>query len=168
MEVSNKFRNINANLEKIFEAICENKTIAKLVFYLDHDPISKPDVSINMLKEGYYFINFFDGSIPEKDKIRLFVNFIDGDFSRPTSGTGTLDFLIEIVIPMKYWVLSGKSELRAVNVLDEIAMMIDQQLGFGIGQARVTRCRSSKVSGADYNVMSANIRVNSSSLKGLR
>lgn len=166
MEVSNKFKNIDVNLEKIFAAICENSTIGKYIYYLNQDPMTQPEVTINLYKNGYYFINFFDGNIPDKEQVRLFLNFVDADFSRqPLS---RITYLVEILIPSKYWTINGKAELRGRKILDEIAIMIDQQLGYGIGEAQITGCHSTRVGTTGYNVMSANIVINSSTLKGLR
>jgi hypothetical protein len=123
LEVSNKFRFIENNLVKLFSLIYANPIISKYIYYLNDDPQSMPDVPIDLMENGNYFLNLFDGNITEEYKIRLFLNPVLGNFSKqPLSD---ITYLLEIVVPNKYMVLNGRGELRCILILDEISQMID-------------------------------------------
>lgn len=166
METSYKFKHIEKNLLSLFALIYENKNIAKYMYHLNNDPLAEPEVSIDLLSEGYYFLTLFDGTITEEEKIRLFLNPIYGDLSKyPLSN---ITYLIEIVVPLKYWILHGRAEVRPIRILDEISQMIDQQRIAGITKAEITKFRSGRISNSNYCVCSAEININSSTMKGLR
>ena len=166
METSYKFKYIEKNLLSLFSLICGNQNISKYVYYLNDDPLSSNEVQVDLLSEGYYFLTFFDGSIPEQEKIRIFLNPMYGDFKNyPLSN---IAYSIEIVVPINYWVLHGRAEIRPIRILDEISQMIDQQKVAGITEVEITKFRSGRISNSNYCVFSAEIIINSSSMKGLR
>lgn len=166
MDVSLKFKFIEDYLMKLFSAIVQSQNIAKYVFYnKSQDPISMPNVTADLLGEGYYHLNFFDGKIAEDEKIRLFLNVIGSPLNEPIDN---VTFLLEIVLPEKYYILSGRGEIRTIRILDEVAQLIDQKLGIGIGEAKMKNLRAMRVSNTDYNVVSVNIIIKSPTIKGQR
>ena len=166
MDVSLKFKFIEDYLTKLFFAIVQNKNIAKYVYYnKSNDPISMPTVTADLLGEGYYYLNFFDEKIAEDEKIRLFLNVIGSPLNEPMDN---ITFLLEVVMPEKCYILSGRGEIRGMRILDEVARLIDQKLGIGIGEAKVKNLRVSRVPNSDYNVVSINIIIKSPNIKGQR
>lgn len=162
--VSLKFKFIEQHLGKLFFAIASNKNIAKYVFYKNsNDPLSMPDVTVNMIDEGYYHLNFFDTTVSEDEKIRLFFNVIGSPLNEPVDN---VTFLIEVVCPPKYYALKGQGMFRGIRVLDEIAMMVDQQIGIGAGKVKMVNYRESRESRSGYNVSSANIIIKNPTTKG--
>jgi len=161
-----KFKNIGINLVKLYSLIISNENISKYVYYLNHNPLASPDVPIDLKKEGYYILSLFDGGIPEEEKIRLFLNPSICNFEKyPLS---EISYILELVIPNKWWVLEGLGELRGYAIMDEIAQMIDQQSVAGVGEVEITHCRTSRITGSEYSVLTAIIKVRSVALKGMR
>jgi len=161
-----KFANIEANLVKLFSLIYSNQNINKYIYYLNDDPISSPTVPVDLLEEGNFVLGFFDGTISEQEKIRLFLNPLSGILNRyPLS---EITYLVEIVLPNRYSILHGRNEIRSMRIFDEISQMIDQQRGIGITEAEITRFRSGRISETNYCVYSIEISINSSTQKGLR
>jgi hypothetical protein len=125
-----------------------------------------PDVPIDLMENGNYVLALFDGKVETEETIKIFFNPIYGDLSKqPLSN---ITFLIEIVIPNRLWILEGMGQLRGYRILDELAQMVDQQNVAGIGEVEILNFKASKLADTNYSVLSANIKVNSSSLKGLR
>jgi len=151
---------------KLFTLIYQNQNICKYIYYLNNDPISSPTVPVNLLEEGNFILGFFDGSVPETEKIRLFINPISGILNKyPLSD---ITYLIEIALPNRVSILHGREEVRPMRIFDEISQMIDQQKGIGITEAEITRFRSGRIADTTYCVYSIEISINSSTLKGLR
>lgn len=166
MEKSYKFRYIEDNLVKLFSLIYENQNISKYIYHLNDDPISSPTVAIDLLEEGYYIFAFYDGSVSETEKIRVFINPVSGILNKyPLSD---IVYSVEIVLPTKYSLLHGLGKFRAFRIFDEISQMVDQQRGLGMTEAEITRFRSTPISGTNYSYFSIEIKINSSSMKGLR
>ncbi|MCK9576062.1 MAG: hypothetical protein M0R51_09060 [Clostridia bacterium] len=161
-----KFANIENNLVKLFSLIYSNENINKYIYYLNNDPINSPTVPVDLLEEGNFILGFFDGSISETEKIRLFLNPLSGILNRyPLS---EITYLIEIVLPSRFAILHDRGEIRPMRIFDEISQMIDQQKGIGITEAEITRFRSGRIADTSYCVYSIEISINSSTLKGLR
>lgn len=161
-----KFKHIENNLVKLFSLIYNNQNINKYIYYLNDDPLNFPTVPIDLLEEGNFVLGFYDGSISEIEKIRVFINPISGIFNKhPLSD---ITYLVEVVLPSRFSILHGRGEIRPMRIFDEISQMIDQQKGIGITEAEITRFRSGRVADTTYCVYSIEISINSSTLKGLR
>ena len=166
MEKSSKFKHIENNLVKLFSLIYQNQNINKYIYYLNDDPLSSPIVPVDLLEQGNFILEFFDGSITEQEKIRLFLNPLSGILNKyPLSD---LIYLVEIVLPNRFSILHGRGEIRPIRIFDEISQMIDQQKGIGITEAEITRFRSGRIAETSYCVYSIEIKINSSTMKGLR
>ncbi|HZK71860.1 MAG TPA: hypothetical protein VFD03_10175 [Clostridia bacterium] len=165
MEVSYKFKYIEDNLVKLVQVLLVNENFKKLVYYLVDDPLSQPNVTVDLIESGNVVLNLFDDGVLDEEKVTVFVNFMDGNFERyPLS---SLIFTIDIVVPYSKWALNGLGKLRALSIFNEIAMDIDQKKVMGMTDAVVTRSKTSKVNNK-YSAMTLGIKVNSSSMKGLR
>lgn len=166
MEKSYKFRYIEDSLVKLFTLIYYNENINKYIYYLNDDPLSSPTVPVDLLEEGYYQFSFYDGSISETEKIRVFINPVFGVLNKyPLS---EIIYSVEIVLPTRCSLLHGMGKFRAFRIFDEISQMIDQQKIAGVTETEITRFRSSSISRTNYSYFSIEIKVNSSSMKGLR
>lgn len=166
MEKSFKFKYIEDNLVKLFNLIYYNENISKYIYYLNDTPLSSPTVPVDLLDEGYYLFSFFDGNVPEEDKVRVFINPVSGLFNKqPLS---EIIYSIEVVIPNKYSLLHGAGKFRAFRIFDEIAQMVDQQRVAGVTEPEITKFRSSGIFKTEYSYFAIEIKINSSSVKGLR
>jgi len=166
MEKSFKFRYIEDNLVKLFTLIYYNDNINKYIYYLNDNPLSSPTVPVDLLEEEYYLFSFYDGTVSETEKIRIFINPVSGILNKyPLSD---IVYSVEIVLPTRYSLLHGTGKFRAFRIFDEISQMIDQQKIAGITESEITRFRSSAISGTNYSYFSIEIKVNSSTMKGLR
>lgn len=164
MTKSLKFRNIEKNLYNIFSIINDSNDIAKYIYYLVDDPLSESSVPINLIEEGYYHLNFFDDTIPPEEKIRLFLNPVYGNLDRPD--LSDIKFLLEIVMPIKYNILSGMGQLRSIRILDEITQLVDGQRVAGVPETKVTHFNSGRIKDTDYMVSAIEISVKSPTYKG--
>ncbi|MDN5317422.1 MAG: hypothetical protein PWR08_1547 [Thermoanaerobacterium sp.] len=165
MERSCKFKHIENNLIKLLEVLLSNENFKKYVYYLSDDPLSQPTVNVNLLETNNIILNLFDDSILDEQRVTLFINPYEGDLrSQPLSD---LTFTIDIVVPYSKWLLNGLGQIRVFRIADEIAKDIDQKNVMGIGECEITRFRTYKVNN-NYSGMALWIKVNSSTLKGLR
>ena len=163
-EVSKKFSQIENNLTRIFSLIYTNSNINKYIYYLTNDPLSEPKVPIDLYENGNYFLTFFDGSIPNTEKIRIYINAVSGNFTK--TPLSTIKILVEVVIPNKYSYLAGMGQVRAIRIFDEISQMVDQQKVAGITDAHISNYSSGKIANTEYCAFVLEISVNSSTLKG--
>lgn len=165
MEVSYKFKYIEENLVKLIEVLLANENFKKLVYYLTDDPLSQPNVNVDLIESGHIVINLFDDGILDEQRVTVFINFVDGNFERePLS---TLLFSVDVVVPYNKWTLRGLGKIRAISIMNEIAKDIDQKKVMGMTDAKVTRAKTIKVN-QSYSAMTSLIRINSSTMKGLR
>ncbi len=163
MNVSLKFQHIENNLVKLFTLIYENKNISKYVYYLVDDPLSMPDVTVDLLENGNYLLTVFDDKILEEEKVRIFLNPYSGDLRNIP--IGEITYIMDIVVPNAKWILRGLGQIRAFRIADEFSKMVDGQYVAGLGQVNITNFRLFKVNNS-YSGISLFIKVNTSTLKG--
>jgi len=165
MEKCLKFKYIEKNLLKLLSLILDSQPILKYIFYLNNDPQSQPNVTENLLETGHIILTPFNSTILSEQKVCMFINPYSGNLEKqPLSN---LVYLIDIVIPSSKWLLSGLGEIRAFRISDEISKLIDKQRVMGITETEITQFKIYKV-GDSYSGLSLWIRVNSSTMKGLR
>jgi len=165
LEKSYKFKNIEANLIKLLYIILSNQPILKYIYYLDSDPQSHADVEINLLETGNIVLTLFDETILTEECVKIFLNPLQGDLRKqPLSD---ITFTLDIVMNNSLWILTGRGELRAYRIADEFAELVDGKNVAGIGDVEITRFQAFK-SGTSYSGLSLLIKVNSSTMKGLR
>jgi len=163
LNVSLKFQHIENNLVKLFTLIYENKNISKYVYYLVDDPLSMPDVTVDLLENGNYLLTVFDDKILEEEKVRIFLNPYSGDLRNIP--IGEITYIMDIVVPNAKWILRGLGQIRAFRIADEFSKMVDGQYVAGLGQVNITNFRLFKVNNS-YSGISLFIKVNTSTLKG--
>ena len=165
MKKSFKFKHIENNLLKLLALILTNQNMLKYIYYLDDDPLSQPNVSVNLLDTNNIILTLFDEKILIEQQIKVFLNPLQGNLEYlPLSD---LTYTLDIIIPNSKWILHGLGQLRAYRISDEFAQMVDGQMVAGIGETEITRFKTYKV-GDSYSGLSLWIRVNSSTMKGLR
>ena len=165
MKKSFKFKHIENNLLKLLALILTNQNMLKYIYYLDDDPLGQPNVSVNLLDTNNIILTLFDEKILTEQQIKVFLNPLQGNLEYlPLSD---LTYTLDIVIPNNKWILHGLGQLRAYRISDEFAQMVDGQMVAGIGETEITRFKTYKV-GDSYSGLSLWIRVNSSTMKGLR
>ena len=165
MEKSFKFKHIENNLLKLLALIVNHQPILKYIYYLDDDPLSQPDVTVNLLESGHIVLTPFDQSILDQQMVKIFLNPLEGNLD--TQPLSNITFILDIVVPINKWLLHGLGQIRAFRIADEFAQLIDGQMVAGIGECEITRFRLFKVSN-DYSGLTLWVRVNSSTMKGLR
>lgn len=165
LEKSYKFKHIENNLLKILALILENENIKKYIFCLVDDPISEPNVTVDLLETGYIILTPYNPTVLSQEKVCLFLNPYEGNFKN--SALSDLIFLVDIIIPSNKWLLNGLGQIRAFRLADEISQLCDQQKIAGMTEVEVTKFRIYKLDDS-YSGLTLNIKVNSSTLKGLR
>ena len=165
MKKSFKFKHIENNLLKLLGLILNNQNMLKYIYYLDNNPLSNEDVSVNLLESGNIILTLFDEEILSEQQVKVFLNPLQGELNKlPLSD---LIFILDIVVPNSKWLLSGIGQLRSYRIADEFAQMVDGQSVAGIGEVEISRFRAFKVSDK-YSGLSLSIKINSSTLKGFR
>jgi len=147
--------------------LLSSQNIARYIIYLDNDPLdlSKPDVTEDLMSNGNIILTLFDETILTESSVRVFLNPFSGSFkSQPISN---ITFIMDIIIPNEYWILSGLGQLRSFRIADEFSQLIDQKNVAGLGEVSIENFKSYKVN-ATYSGLTLFIEVNSSTLKGLR
>jgi len=165
LKKSFKFKHIENNLLKLLALILTNQNMLKYIYYLDDDPLGQPNVSVNLLETNNIILTLFDEKILTEQQIKVFLNPLQGNLEYlPLSD---LTYTLDIVIPNNKWILHGLGQLRAYRISDEFAQMVDGQMVAGIGETEITKFRTYKV-GDNYSGLSLWIKINSSTMKGLR
>jgi hypothetical protein len=85
----------------------------------------------------------FNPEILVETKAMLFLNPYNVRFGRGT--TANDNFLLDIVLPYKYWIIEETSELRVYSIAYQIAKTIDQKNIAGVGNIKITDCKAFKV-----------------------
>lgn len=162
MEYSYKFKHIENNLIKLLEIFLGNENLKKYLYYLTDDPLAEANVTANLLND-YIVLTPFDEEILSAEKVTMFINPIEGDYTRhPLSN---IIFMIDVVIPHNKWLLSGTGKIRAFRIADEIAKDIDQQKVAGIGDVIVSKHKIFKLN-KEFSGITLPIVVKSSTQKG--
>jgi len=164
LEGSLKFEHIENNLVKLYTLLSNNNNIAKYICYLVDDPLSMPDVSIDLKVNGNYILTLLNDKVLTEEKVRIFLNPIIGDLKyKPL---GDIIFEIDIVVPNRCWILNGLGKLRAYRIMDEFAKMVDGQVVAGLGEVNITNFKAFSILNTDYSCLSALITTKTSTLKG--
>jgi hypothetical protein len=166
VEKSFKFANIENNLLKLLAIILNNQNILKYIYYIDSDnPLAESDVTIDLIQNGNIILSPFDPTILTEETMKVFINPLEGNFN--ALALSNLTFLIDIVLPVRKWLIPGMGKIRVFRISDELSQEIDHQKIMGMSECEVQKFRIYKVNDS-YAGMSLWIKVNSSSMKGLR
>jgi hypothetical protein len=143
----------------------DSENIKKYIYYLTDNPLSELNVTANLIETGHIVLTPFDSTILSQERITLFLNPYEGNFR--SSSISDLMFLVDIIIPNGKWLLNGLGQIRGFRIADEISQLIDQQKVAGLTEPEITRFKIYKVN-EDYSGLTLWIKINSSSMKGLR
>ena len=160
-----KFKHIENNLVKLLSLLLSSQNIAKYIYYLVDDPLSEPDVTVDLMANGNVILTLFDEKVLIESQVKLFLNPFQGSLkSMPLSD---ITFTMDIIVPNIYWILSGMGQLRPYRISDEFAQLVDGKKVAGIGEVNITNFKSYKLNDT-YSGLTLFIEVNSSTTKGLR
>jgi hypothetical protein len=136
VSVSNKFRFIGNNLLSILQKVITNQNFLRYIKYLYNDPLSPTysDITgrlIDFINSEDILLRPFDPTVLEESKVRVFFYPHRGNFPDRASSVDTL--ALDILVPWNYWILEGKSQLRAYEIAYEFCKSIDGQQVNGAG-----------------------------------
>lgn len=137
---------MSMNTTKIMIAMLKNQDLLRYVHYLgNYDPLDKnlEDVGMATVKNNNFVLTLFNPEILVETKAMLFLNPYNVRFGRGT--TANDKFLLDIVLPYKYWIIEETSELRVYSIAYQIAKTIDQKNIAGVGNIKITDCKAFKV-----------------------
>jgi len=164
MEYSYKFKNIENNLEKLLTAFLANEDFKKYVYYLSDNPLAETIVPTDkQVRDNNIVLTPFDEDVLDNTKVTMFINPIEGDYSR--TPLSAITFLVEIVVPIKKWLLPGIVNIRAFRIADEIAKDIDQKHVAGISEVIVGKHKLFKLN-KEFSGITLPVTVRSSTQKG--
>lgn len=166
METSLKFQKIEDNLFKLLLLLVSNKNIAKYIYWLTDNPLIEPDVTTDLIDNGYILPTLFDSQALTEEKVRVFLNPISG--SLEGIPLGDIMFSMEIVVPSSKWNLKGIGKYRAYRIVDEFSKMVDGKDIAGVGNVNIVGFKTSLVSGKNYFCLSIGIKVRSLTVQASR
>ena len=142
--ISLKFKFIEENLSKMLILLVNNQDFKRYIVYLDKYPLDPtlPDVNDNLIGK-YIFLQPFSEDILEESRVMLFINPYEGDLKDIHIGYDT--YVIDIIVPIRYWLIAGKGEIRPFRIAREIANTLDNQYIAGIGRINIVKYRLFKV-----------------------
>lgn len=167
MNTSMKFKFIEENLMKILTLILTNQNILRYVKYMQNNPLDPrlPNIEEFSLLNSNIIPAPFDENTLSETEVKLFLYPYSGKLNSRPLGTHTYE--LDIVCPIKHWILEGLGQFRTVRIADEIAKMIDQQLGIGIGELKIPEYRAGRVaSNNSYALFTLWLEVDTATIKG--
>lgn len=165
-KASYKFKHIESNLFKLLQQLLSCENFKKYIYYDDsNNPLSEPDITENLIDTGHIVLTPYEEDILDDEMIKVFINPLKGKLRhQPLSN---LDYVIDIIIPTRKWILHGRGELRGFRAADEIAQLIDEKDILGIGKCVIDDFEVFKLNN-HYSGLSMKINVNSSTQKDFR
>jgi hypothetical protein len=159
MNATNKFKFMGQNLDKMMYMLVTNQNILRYMKYLDNNPldVGKTDVAEEELK-GQFITDIFDPEILEVTKNKMFFHPMEGALE--TQPIGYDIYMLDIIIPSRYWKLEGQGEFRAFKIAEEIAKKIDGQQVAGIGLIDIIKWKTYRIE-SSYKGLTLWIKVNS-------
>lgn len=156
---------VENHLNKLIDAILKNDDFKKYVHYLTDDPLAETIVpgddeimANNIVPHPFH---------PEllKKNVSVFINPVNMTFG--SSAVGNTQFIFDIVVPAKSWLLPGRAQLRVFRIADEISKSIDQQRITGVNENIITNAKTYVLNREFFGLTMA-LPVTSNALKGLR
>lgn len=140
-----KFKFIEDNLNKMLILMVNNQTIKRYIKYLDQYPLdpSLPDIADNLINKNI-MLTPYDPTVLTDMQVKVFFTPYKGNLKNIPLGNDI--YLIDIIVPIKYWLITGKGEIRVFRIAEEIAKMFDNQSVAGVGRVYLT----------DYSVYKVN------------
>lgn len=175
MEVSMKFDKVEEHLLDMLSLIDDNQNIKRYIRYLSNTPlestvevngqtIQQPDIDDSLIYNNILITPYSEKTLSES-KVLLFFNALNGNLESETVGEEI--YSLDIIVPITYWILQGQGKIRVFRIGSEIAKLIDSKKITGIGEVKILNFKCYKVNDT-YAGMTMFIRVNTSTMKGLR
>jgi len=142
--VSLKFKFIEENLSKMLSLLINNQNFKRYIVYLDKYPLdpSLPDVNDNLIGKNIHLTPISE-DILEATSVKIFINPYEGNLKNTPIGYDT--YIIDIVVPIRYWLITGRGEIRPFRIAREIANTLDNQYIAGTERINIVKYRLFKV-----------------------
>ena len=168
MNESLKFKHINENGMKLLTPLLGNQIFLRYVKYLNDSPLDTPISSKlyeNLLDkravDGNIVLNGFDESVLKEAKVKIFFHpYESRSFTRVLHSD---IYIMDIVVPNKFWVLEGKGTWRAYAIAHEVSKEIDNKDIAGLGKCEITGYKQSRI-GSSYTGLRLMIKVDNASI----
>lgn len=138
---------MSKNTTDLIYAMLTNRNLARYIHYIgDFDPldVNLPNVKSSVVKANNFVLTHFNLDVLSEAKILVFINPVQGKFNSNNVLAGD-QYVVDIIIPYKYWYIGNTGELRAYKIAYEICQAIDFKNVAGIGNVEITNWNSSKV-----------------------
>ena len=128
------------NLQKIFKRLQANQDLLKLLYYTDKDPLNKPDLTEEQIKEEIFekLIKIVPRVGPkETAKSLISLRVVRG---RPIGSNNEFEntqISIEIFTPMTQWLIKDEN-LRPFKIMGEIKKSLKDKTINGMGKMTYT------------------------------
>lgn len=128
------------NLQKIFKRLQTNQNLLKLLYYTDKDPLNKPDLTEEQIKEEIFekLIKIVPRVGPkETAKSLISLRVVRG---RPISSNNEFEntqISIEVFTPMTQWLIKDEN-LRPFKIMGEIKKSLKDKTINGMGKMTYT------------------------------
>lgn len=128
------------NLQKIFKRLQANQNLLKLLYYTDKDPLNKPDLTEEQIKEEIFekLIKIVPRVGPkETAKSLISLRVVRG---RPIGSNNEFEntqISIEIFTPMTQWLIKDEN-LRPFKIMGEIKKSLKDKTINGMGKMTYT------------------------------
>jgi hypothetical protein len=144
--------------------LINNQNFKRYIVYLDKYPLdpSLPDVNDNLINKNIILSPFSDEILNDM-QVKIFFNPYEGNLQNV--GIGYDVYVLDIIVPIKYWLISGKGEIRVFRIAKEIANVLDNQYIAGNNRVNITRYRLFKVNNS-YAGLTLWINVSNATVKG--
>ena len=162
--VSLKFKFIEENLSKMLGLLINNQNFKRYIVYLDKYPLdpSLPDINDNLIGKNIYLTPISE-DILDTASVKVFINSYEGNLRNNPIGYDI--YVIDIVVPVRYWLISGKGEIRPFRIAREIANTLDNQYIAGTEKINITKYHIFKIN-ESYSGLTVWLEVTNATVRG--
>jgi hypothetical protein len=133
-----RFNELSLNLNSVLLKLIENKNLCKLLYYNTNDPLSEIDIIDNTsLLFNKIYPYPFTPDINNNAESIINVFFDDFEIGKDNNYFKNASLTFIVICNTDLWRIQG--DLRPFAILNEIDMLFNQQLGFGIGKTNFDR-----------------------------
>lgn len=164
-----KFKQIESNLSNILTTIVVNQNLLRYVIYLSEsigdNPLdtNKTDIILDdSIMSNSFLLTPTDPSIMTNEVVKIFINPLSGNLKPRPLGKDV--YVIDIVVPLRYWTLKGLGLLRPFRIAHEISTKIDGLNIAGFGQVEITDYKVSRINDK-FSCLTLFVEVKSATIK---
>lgn len=135
---------LGLSLQKIVKRLMENGDLVKLLYYEDHDPLSRPTLTKEQIQAEIYekLIKVVPQVGTNTDsKSRLVVYIVKGGKNSQNGEFKDINICISVFVPLTNWIIKD-TNLRPFAILGELQSSLDGKVINGLG----------RLSGGDFNL----------------